>query len=312
MKARLSDNVFVLAVIKEGYPQGGGQYVHGSTNYEGELVRGRMHGKGVLTMEGMKQDGHFAEGNFEEGTCAMQQGWTYIGKTLDSRWDGEGLQMKHQDGEEYEGDVKGGAFHGVGLLTCGDGRKFRGVFDRGSKSGPGRMVLATGENVQANFDKERMTGDRTISFLNGSTMRFSESYQDDKSDVLYAFANGLVVQGFSESGRLNGTCSVNRESEATGPELPSFEFRGEMKAGAVHGPGMLSFGKLRYEGKWAGGTAHGEGTLFEVGAHSKTAIPLRVTSYTFGARNDAHVPPADPHGGDASEDEMIPFEDRTS
>eukprot|EP00960_Hanusia_phi_P048945 759273-Hanusia_phi.AAC.4 len=316
IKARLSDKAAIIAAMKEGYPHGAGQYVHGELSYDGELERGRMHGKGVLMMRGMEQVGNFVQGEFQEGLCAMSEGWTYVGNTLDGCWRGGGLKMKHRDGDEYDGDVEGGVFHGVGVLSSRDGRKFRGVFEQGKKSGPGRMLYPTGVNVQANFHKERMQGSRSVTFPNGTLMKISDQHEDGSLDVHYEFANGLVMDGRSEASKVTGACSLLLQTREGGEELPGFEFRGEMRGGELHGSGMLSFGKMRYEGRWNQGVAHGQGTLFERGNHSKATIPLRVTSYMHGQRDDAHLPSygeeEEEEDGKASDEEIMAFEDRTS
>lgn len=125
--------------------------------YEGEVLKGQNHGKGVYTWkkgnvyEGEfrygKMDGHgkfttadnviyegtFVNGVFSDstGTISWQDGTRYCGNV--QKWEIEGVgTMYYANGGIYEGDFHKGKPHGSGVYTDPNGTTFRGQWNNGT------------------------------------------------------------------------------------------------------------------------------------------------------------------------------------
>ena len=121
-----------------------------SGRYEGQLVNGKKHGKGVQTLSsgeryvgdwsndrkhgrgvtfyanGDKYDGEYANGKKQgRGFYSMASGQRYVGYWRDDRINGYGIYSTN-DGNIYKGEFNDGRRHGRGTLTNTSGREITG------------------------------------------------------------------------------------------------------------------------------------------------------------------------------------------
>lgn len=135
--------------------------------YEGELVGGMRHGKGILTWpDSRRYEGQFRKGLFH-GMAVMDwpDGRRYIGK--------------------YEANQK----HGEGLFEWPDGRRYDGQWANGKRHGQGRYVNARGESRLGTWAKDRPVYWEPVAKVSGSPapkVRHSErvaAIPEDRSHV---------------------------------------------------------------------------------------------------------------------------------
>eukprot|EP00899_Mesostigma_viride_P011424 jgi/Mesvir1/20282/Mv19892-RA.1 len=110
--------------------------------YNGDVVDGRPHGKGVLLWSnGARYVGAVVQGEME-GTGRLQwpDGSTYSGQWLRGRMHGQGKLEIAGDGGSYEGGFACGLFHGKGYRRFANGDEYRGSFCEGQLHGVGEFV----------------------------------------------------------------------------------------------------------------------------------------------------------------------------
>lgn len=101
----------------EGFAEGTGRLLGPKTAYQGEMLKGRKHGKGIIRFESGTCDGEFVDG-FVHGkaTCKWDSGSSYTGDLSHAEFDGYGI-FKWKSGAMYEGQWQEGKRHGYGKLT---------------------------------------------------------------------------------------------------------------------------------------------------------------------------------------------------
>ncbi len=103
-----------------GHGQGVVQLFNGNgepgTRYEGDLVQGRMHGR---------------------GTYIWKSGTRYEGELVDGNFHGQGT-MTWTNGDRYVGAWANDVAHGFGTKTMADGRVYAGQFNDGCFKDDGR------------------------------------------------------------------------------------------------------------------------------------------------------------------------------
>lgn len=83
----------------------------GSMNYEGQLVRQKLSGKGTLTYaNGDVYEGEFSNGSFNgQGSFRADSGWTYEGHFVNGLPHGQG-KLTTETGIVYEGQFEKGVY----------------------------------------------------------------------------------------------------------------------------------------------------------------------------------------------------------
>lgn len=95
--------------------------------YSGGLLKGKMHGYGVLTFkDGEKYDGQWIEGEKHgEGKAVFPNGETYVGEWRHNKKNGRGM-YSFPNGEKYEGQWVADRMNGAGVYIFADGTKLEG------------------------------------------------------------------------------------------------------------------------------------------------------------------------------------------
>jgi len=221
-------SIYVGEFNDEGVPCGKGAIVYkGGSKYEGDVVSGLPHGKGVWTQSG---------GSTE--TCEWREGNRYGDYTL--AWS-DGCRISKREYLEDGTSTNGKMFCFVPAFLDGSHRK---EFDDGGY-----------------FDGEWKDG----WFVNGKvkvmynarprTVEFDSDGFSIKSDgKVYA---QRFCEGYFADGQFNGLAT---EVSGSGTR-----YEGEMRDGERHGQGIMLFAKegeltgRKYDGQWQNGQIHGRG-----------------------------------------------------
>jgi hypothetical protein len=103
--------------------------------YEGEIVNGKAHGKGKMTMpgrDGFVQEGDFLNGKLTKGksTSTGLGGGIYEGNFVDGKLSGIG-KIIINGGSVQEGEFLAGVLHGRGKKTFPNGKVEEGNWENG-------------------------------------------------------------------------------------------------------------------------------------------------------------------------------------
>jgi hypothetical protein len=167
--------------------------------YEGKFVRNKKHGKGILFIDGEKnEEGDFTkprEGEFVNNlylvrnktkTFVLKDGTKYTGDFLARRlaphdpkdqfvWQDEWyFQMEHgrgkaeyPNGSVYEGDFEEGQKFVSGKLTYPNGEVYEGMFACEWKDPYGKYTFQNGDEYQGEFEFGEISGLGTYSLVSG-------------------------------------------------------------------------------------------------------------------------------------------------
>lgn len=144
-------------------------FPNGAT-YEGELVNGEIHGRGIfIEPNGTKYEGDFVEGNRQGwGVIIFPDGLAYTGEFLNNEMHGRG-SIRFSDGSTYSGAFRNNTMHGQGIVIEPDGTKYEGDFVEGVKQGFGIITFPDGTNYKGEVANNLMHGQGSIKFSNGNT-----------------------------------------------------------------------------------------------------------------------------------------------
>jgi len=103
--------------------------------------------------------------------------------------------MVLENGDEYEGALKDGVMHGLGVLTHVDGRVYKGDFVNGRKYGTGISVFANGDKHVGGYVNDYMCGRGTFLFSDGH--KYCGQMEMDKFHGVgtVTYADGIVFHG---------------------------------------------------------------------------------------------------------------------
>ena len=110
--------------------------------YEGDIVKGKKEGKGVLKFnDGTVYEGDFIDDKYEGfGKLKFKNGCIYEGNFHNNSIHGKGKYI-YVDGKEYNGDFQMGLKHGFGRLSWNDDKYFEGFWINNKQHGEGLYFL---------------------------------------------------------------------------------------------------------------------------------------------------------------------------
>jgi hypothetical protein len=195
------------------------------------------------------------------------RGERHEGEWADEEKDGSGVLMC-SDALKYEGERKGGQFHGRGVQTFPNGERYVGEWKVGKKNGCGVYAFSDcryegewkdgkyhGHGVFMFSSGARYEGGYKDGVRNGHgvfTFRDGERYEGEYKDMS---RNGLGVFTFSDGRRYEGE---HKDDEYHGHGVSTFpdgrRYEGGYKDGEYHGHGVFTFPDGRkYEQEWKEG-----------------------------------------------------------
>ena len=190
--------------------------------YKGEIVNGKPHGYGTLTMV----TGESYRGNFVNGARSDNKS-SASGKTKKTKvvrkaapvvtperiaaaaaaaFFGEIVwrDAKSHVRGSYRGEIFDGMPYGYGTLTMVTGESYRGSFIEGMQSGKGISTLPDGSSISGSFENGIPNGTATMTYANGQTWtgEFVDGAQDGAGEYTtpsggygeWVFHNGSFVE----------------------------------------------------------------------------------------------------------------------
>ncbi len=199
-------------------------------HYYGELLNGRLHGKGKLIWaDGSRYEGEFVEGLYSgAGELSYASGNTYSGQF--SKGAITQGTLKSQDGYTYEGEFVNWQFHGKGVYTSPEEETYSGNFVEG-KLAKGTYKDAEGYSYEGEFRDWQFHGAGA-----------------------YTLEDGSIQRGHFEEGLLNGKGSYEGKDGE--------RYEGDFKNGYYEGQGVWTQPNGdRYTGRFELGRPHGKGEM---------------------------------------------------
>lgn len=229
-----------------------------SSRYEGELLHGKRHGKGVFRLA----NGDSYMGNFRLGLRSGFGVFVHVGKESDGmryegHWhagkrSGRGLQV-FGNGDSYDGDFFEDQIEGTGLYVYHNGDRYSGALKRGRWHGLGRLEKASGNVYEG-------------SFRNGKPHGYGvHKYVDDggsyAGDHVAGVPHGKGLRIFSSGTRCDGSFVRGRMcGEGVLSTFNGDVYVGALKDDVYHGFGVITYAHGdRYEGQWLKGAFYGQG-----------------------------------------------------
>lgn len=176
----------------------------GST-YRGELLNGKLHGRGNL----VSQTQGVYEGDFEQGArhgrgdMRWPNGDHYVGEFRSDKPTGQGV-MVFTNGDRYEGGFDGGVFAGKGRLTMKTGFEYEGDFVAGQRHGRGRVRFADGNRYEGDFINGQVSGKGRMEFSDGGVYEGEFLNGQPHGQGSYRFADGGRYDGGFRAGQMSG------------------------------------------------------------------------------------------------------------
>jgi hypothetical protein len=244
-----SDRTIIERLIKELQP-----YMKSTVSgYEGDLVNGEWHGKGIYKFEdGGVYEGEFSHNQFHgKGKFIYPAGDIYEGDYVKGKREGKGL-FTYSTGITYDGDYWDDHMEGKGYLKYPDGNEFFGDFVRGVRCGKGQFTYSNGSVYIGEFKSDLRNGMGVITHSNGE--RYEGEFTNDLMNGKGKFLcqDGGIYEGEFVNDRYHG---MGKFSYSTGEV-----YEGQFDDCQRHGKGVikLSNGDL-YEGDFVREEMSGKG-----------------------------------------------------
>ena len=139
--------------------------------YEGEIVNGKMHGKGKMYYKNKKimYDGDFVDNKFEgNGKLIFENDVYYVGQFLRGERYGKGTMHEKNGSITYEGDFCNDKMEGNGKYIYENGDYYIGQFMDDKRHGKGKMYYKNGVLwYEGDFMNDKIEGEGKYIFDNG-------------------------------------------------------------------------------------------------------------------------------------------------
>lgn len=252
--------------------------------YEGELLNGKRHGRGILYKNGtgIMYIGDFhkeqATGN---GTRYWSNGDTYTGSFVDSKKNGHGILkfvLENKCQGEYHGSFQNDKKHGSGKLIFSDNDVYDGMWENDMANGYGIFTSPT-FFYEGLWKDNKKHGHGILRYKNGvytgefnnnaahgkGIMEFKSGKKYDGSFVnnnwngqgCYYASNGTKYVGEFRNTKINGNCIVYDQNN-------NMLYSGHFVNNHKHGMGIEYYqNKYRYEGSFKKDVRSGHGKIFD-------------------------------------------------
>ena len=156
----------------EAFCEGFKFFENGNT-YDGEMVYGIPHGKGLMKFSG---------------------GDEYLGEFIKGKMHGKGAILL-VNGDSYHGQWQEGEAHGDGTYRKSDGSNFSGKFKNGMREGKAIMTWKNGDTLKGTWQDDKLNGKAIFEFANGD--RLETSWKEGRMRVksVYVKEDGQRIKG---------------------------------------------------------------------------------------------------------------------
>jgi hypothetical protein len=232
---------------------GSGLLERSKYRYEGEVLRGRLHGVGTITyIDGSTYSGKWVDGKKEgEGTSTTASGASFVGTFKnDVPWVGQGTVSVPADvGVCYMGQWGFGKMHGLGMLLQATGVEFVSKWVMGRPHGRGVVKYPSGRRVTVQHDNG-------IPMFPAPTFHLPAPVGESSKAGDSSSSNNTNNEISSGGSSYNGLAVLRNGDSYNGHWGPG---------GVIHGEGEYSVftvvdgkaGEVRYQGNWTHGVKDG-------------------------------------------------------
>jgi len=258
-----------------------GVFDFGPTKYEGEWLKGQIHGNGTLTTFGTVYTGQFTHGKKAgEGTLLYTTNDVYQGAWANDLQNGRGV-LTLTDGSKYEGDWKDGKKHGQGTFLFANGDQYIGSWREDKPHGEDKMYLSSLTSYEGMWDSGKFHGKGTLHLPHGKIYigDFVEGMKE---------GNGIMDWGNGERYE-GGWKQDKRHGQGTNTIQDGWETKyvGTWAGDKKDGNGSVIYlDGSHYEGGWKNDLPHGKGVLTKANGdvhtgHFKSGVPHGAGVLTF-------------------------------
>jgi len=258
-----------------------GKKIFPDSRYEGEILNGKRHGKGVM----IYQSGRYYEGDWVndyregKGFEKYSSGNSYEGQFIKGKPEGKGIYTWN-NGEIYDGEWKDGLKHGDGIWKGISGDSYIGEWKFSKADGYGVHIWKTGDRYEGEWKACLKHGNGTDIFASGDSYigqykfgkpcGYGRYIWKDGSTYVGEFYDGLK-SGFGKWRKNNSQKTNMYEGQYFKDKKQGFGifkwasgnvYRGQYKNDERDGIGeMIWTDGSRYKGMWAHGIQHGYGKM---------------------------------------------------
>jgi hypothetical protein len=150
-----------------------------SSVYEGQLIDGKRHGRGTLTLsDGTKYEAEWRKDERHgRGTELFADGSHFAGSYVDGLRSGHGV-MTWPEGSRYSGQFERGRANGEGHLLRTDGSVYKGQFCEDCMAGEGCMQWKDGVEYVGQFVANRREGVGKMRWMTGRWRSYEGDWKD--------------------------------------------------------------------------------------------------------------------------------------
>lgn len=237
--------------------------------YKGNMIKSKRHGKGEFFIKkfGMRITGSFYK-NRPDGPCVVEflNGYKLDGVFNDGHLEDTSGNIFYSDKSYYQGDIKQGERHGIGIQEYPSGTVFKGGFVNDLRNGACLVYKSGKFFFEGTFAADSTSGPGVLVFFNA----FRESTTSDYFPSLYKddyFYDYMKFTYFDSNAISNldlvfMTQSANSNLIPKDPNKTRVFKNGEFISGRLEGVGHAKYGHVgEYFGEFKNGKRHGYGLM---------------------------------------------------
>ena len=173
--------------------------------FDGTLVKGRRHGKGVFNWaNGQRYSGDWVNDKpVGQASVQFSNGNQYEGGVNDGRPEGQG-RMRYASGDVYTGQFKDGGPDGSGLYVWKNGQQFDGEWKNERPNGQGKLKFSTGNQYEGAVVDGVPNGQGRMVFATGETYVGHFANGDPDGQGVFNWTNGDKYTGQWKAGKKHG------------------------------------------------------------------------------------------------------------
>jgi uncharacterized caspase-like protein len=273
-KLTLSDESSYEGQVVDGKPHGKGVQIHNNGDrYEGEWRHGLGHGKGYW----YGADGHYVDGEWKNDVphgfnIVINKVGRYEGNFINGSPGGFGIYL-WTNGDRYEGEWRNGNLNGNGIISWANGTSYDGKWKNGIKHGYGILkIQLEGATLEGEFVDGYINGLAKTTLKDGTVLEYEiyldselKKILDDGNIIPMEYIDGDVVIT-SPLYRYEGSV-INAKKSGYGRYVESSgnSYVGNFLNNMSHGKGVsISDDGSHYKGDWIKNKREGYGVQDDV------------------------------------------------
>ncbi|CAF0849338.1 unnamed protein product [Adineta steineri] len=233
--------------------------------YEGEMVNGNIHGKGILINEdGARYEGEFRDGEpVGQGVMNDKNGTHFNIEWKNGKMYGRGVSVL-PDGARLEIGINENEPDGQAVMTTLDGMRFEFRFSNGVPTGSFIISTAGGARLEAKIDGNDIS-ECILNFPNGDRYEGQVNKEDFSGLGIFTTCNGDRYEGQFYCSKAHG--------RGTAVWKNGNKYVGEFSKGKLEGKGIFTFPNgVTVEGQFKENTLTGRHLMSRAGCESHEVV----------------------------------------